>query len=156
MTTTVVALLDSLRAHLTEFELPELCSVHVTRYGPNVTAQLASRRESPEIASALLAWADTLTGVTTEAWLVPGDDSVHLSVLGQLPRGVWVRCEQIAESVAELDTELRALGVRGRLTPLDLPPTSGIHVGLSIMIFPGVGTGKGAPDLGECGLSRSA
>jgi hypothetical protein len=31
-------------------------------------------------------------------------------------------CEQIAESVAELDTELRAAGVRGRLTPLDLPP----------------------------------
>jgi hypothetical protein len=30
-------------------------------------------------------------------------------------------CEQIAESVAELDSELRALGVRGRLTPLDLP-----------------------------------
>ncbi len=31
-------------------------------------------------------------------------------------------CEQITESVAELDTELRALGVRGRLTPLDAPP----------------------------------
>ncbi len=31
-------------------------------------------------------------------------------------------CEQIAESVAELDTELRSLGVRGRLTPLDPPP----------------------------------
>ena len=30
--------------------------------------------------------------------------------------------EQIAESVAELDTELRALGVRGRLAPLDPPP----------------------------------
>jgi hypothetical protein len=29
--------------------------------------------------------------------------------------------EQIAESVAELDTELRALGVRGRLAPLDRP-----------------------------------
>ena len=29
--------------------------------------------------------------------------------------------EQIAESVAELDTELRALGVRGRLAPLDSP-----------------------------------
>ncbi|MBV9060166.1 MAG: replication initiator protein [Pseudonocardiales bacterium] len=29
--------------------------------------------------------------------------------------------EQIAESVAELDTELRALGVRGRLAPLDPP-----------------------------------
>jgi Replication initiator protein, pSAM2 len=31
-------------------------------------------------------------------------------------------CEQIAESVAELDAELRSLGVRGRLTPLDPPP----------------------------------
>ena len=30
--------------------------------------------------------------------------------------------EQIADSVAELDTELRTLGVRGRLTPLDPPP----------------------------------
>jgi hypothetical protein len=30
-------------------------------------------------------------------------------------------CEQIADSVAELDTELRAAGVRGRLTPLDPP-----------------------------------
>ncbi len=32
-------------------------------------------------------------------------------------------CEQIADSVAELDAELRALGVRGRLTPLDRPAT---------------------------------
>jgi hypothetical protein len=31
-------------------------------------------------------------------------------------------CEQIAESVAELDAELRAAGVRGRLAPLDAPP----------------------------------
>ena len=30
-------------------------------------------------------------------------------------------CEQIADSVAELDTELRQTGVRGRLTPLDPP-----------------------------------
>ncbi|MGH3871796.1 MAG: replication initiator [Pseudonocardiaceae bacterium] len=36
--------------------------------------------------------------------------------------GDEVSCEQIAESVAELNTELRALGVRGRLTPLDPPP----------------------------------
>jgi Replication initiator protein, pSAM2 len=32
-------------------------------------------------------------------------------------------CEQIAEAVAELDTELRSLGVRGRLTPLDHHPS---------------------------------
>jgi hypothetical protein len=31
-------------------------------------------------------------------------------------------CEQIADSVTELDAELRSLGVRGRLTPLDPPP----------------------------------
>jgi hypothetical protein len=31
-------------------------------------------------------------------------------------------CEQIAESVAELDGQLRALGVRGRLTPLQPSP----------------------------------
>jgi hypothetical protein len=36
--------------------------------------------------------------------------------------GDYLTCEQIADSVAELDTELRATGVRGRLTPLDPPP----------------------------------
>jgi hypothetical protein len=33
--------------------------------------------------------------------------------------GDELTCEQIAESVAELDCELRAAGIRGRLTPLD-------------------------------------
>jgi hypothetical protein len=33
---------------------------------------------------------------------------------------------------------------------------SGIHVGLRIMDLVGVVTVKGAPDLGGCGLSRSA
>jgi hypothetical protein len=33
--------------------------------------------------------------------------------------GDELTCEQIADSVAELDTELHAAGVRGRLTPLD-------------------------------------
>jgi hypothetical protein len=36
--------------------------------------------------------------------------------------GDALTCEQIAESVAELDTALRAAGVRGRFTPLDAPP----------------------------------
>jgi Replication initiator protein, pSAM2 len=37
-------------------------------------------------------------------------------------RGDEISCEQIADSVAEVDTELRAAGVRGRLTPLDPAP----------------------------------
>jgi len=35
--------------------------------------------------------------------------------------GDEVSCEEIADSVAELDAKLRAAGVRGRLTPLDAP-----------------------------------
>jgi FtsP/CotA-like multicopper oxidase with cupredoxin domain len=90
--TTAIELLDSIRAHLATFELPDLWSVHVVASfsGPNVTVQLA-RRDSPEIAGALLAWANTLTGVTAEAWRVPHGDTVHLSVIGQLPGGVSIR-----------------------------------------------------------------
>jgi hypothetical protein len=36
--------------------------------------------------------------------------------------GDEITCEQLADSIAELDTELRAAGVRGRLAPLDPPP----------------------------------
>ncbi len=90
--TTTVDLLDSIRAHLAAFELPDLCSVHVTRScsGPNVTAQLAGHTP-PQITGALLAWADTLAGVTAEAWRVPSCDTVHLSVIGWLRGGVSVR-----------------------------------------------------------------
>jgi hypothetical protein len=90
--TTVVDQLDSLRAHLAAFEVPELCSVHATRSwdGPSVTAQLACH-QPPQIATGLLAWADTLTEVTAEAWRVPSGDSVHLSVIGRLPEGISIR-----------------------------------------------------------------
>jgi hypothetical protein len=37
-------------------------------------------------------------------------------------QGDQLSCEQISDSVAELDAALRAAGVRGRLTPLDPPP----------------------------------
>jgi hypothetical protein len=89
---TVVDRLDSLRAHLTAFELPELYSVTVvTAVGTlTVSAQLAAHHP-PQIATGLLAWADTLTDVTTEAWRVPSGDTVHLSVIGRLPDGVTIR-----------------------------------------------------------------
>jgi len=90
--TTAVELLDSIRAHLVEFELPDLYSVNLTRSfsGPSVTAQLGCHTP-PQIAAALLVWADTLTRVTVEAWRVPSGDCVHLSVIGRLPGGVLVR-----------------------------------------------------------------
>lgn len=90
--TTTVDLLDALCAHLTEFELPTIASVHVAAAipAPQVTVQLACH-QPPEIARALLTWADTLTRVTAEAWRVPCGDSVHLSVMGLLPSGASVQ-----------------------------------------------------------------
>jgi hypothetical protein len=92
MSATILDQLEALRAHLTAFELPDLYSVHViTDAGePGVTLQLAAHQPSP-IATALLAWAKTLTEVTIEAWRVPRGDSVHLSLIGQLPGDVTIR-----------------------------------------------------------------
>jgi hypothetical protein len=89
---TVIDQLNSLRAHLAGFELPELYSVNVITAsgGPTASAQLACHHP-PQIATGLLAWADTLTEVTIEAWRVPSGDSVHLSVIGRLPDGVSIR-----------------------------------------------------------------
>lgn len=90
--TTTVELLDAFRAHLAAFEVPDLCSVTVTRSfsEPSVTAQLACHTP-PQIASALLAWADTLTDTTIEAWRVPNGNYVHLSVTGRFPGGVSIQ-----------------------------------------------------------------
>jgi hypothetical protein len=92
MSTTVIDLLDALRTHLNDFELPPLGSVHFTTYsgGVQVSLQLATHH-LPEIANGLLAWADTLTHATTEAWRVPRGDSLHLAVTGRLPEGIQVQ-----------------------------------------------------------------
>jgi hypothetical protein len=89
---TTVDVLDAIRAHLAGFELPEPYSVHAVRAwsGLTVSMQLACHH-LPEIATELLAWADTLTDVTAEAWRVPSGNSVHLSVIGRLPNGVAIR-----------------------------------------------------------------
>ena len=86
MSTTVIDLLDSLRAHLASCDLPAPCAMSLTTYpgGPSVSMQIACR-EPHETAAALLAWADTLTGITAQAWRVPTGDSVHLSITGHLP-----------------------------------------------------------------------
>jgi hypothetical protein len=92
MTTTAIELLDALRTHLRTFNVPAPWSVNLTLFsgGPNLSVQI-TRREPPEIASALLVWADTLTDVTAEAWRTPEGDSVHLAVTGYLSAGVSLR-----------------------------------------------------------------
>ncbi len=88
-----VDLLDAIHTHLASFELPAFASVHVATPLPGeeaITVQLG-RHNLNEIASALLAWADTLTAVTAQAWRVPSGHSVHLSVTGQLTRGARMR-----------------------------------------------------------------
>ena len=54
-----------------------------------------------------------------------------------------------ASSRAAADHRRDELLARVQAEPV---PASGIHVRLLIMVFRGVGTRKGAPDLGECGL----
>jgi hypothetical protein len=89
--TTTTDLLEVMRVHLAAFEVPALFSVRLTpsTVGPNVSAQLADQHPS-QIAAGLLAWADTLTEITTTAWRVPNGECVHLSVTGLLSDGVTV------------------------------------------------------------------
>lgn len=90
---TTLDLLEGLHTHLTGFELPQLCSVTLTHSlseEASVTAQLA-HHTPPQTRAALLAWADTLTEVSAEAWRVPNGHSVHLSVLGRLSSGAPIR-----------------------------------------------------------------
>jgi hypothetical protein len=92
ITTTSVDLLAAIGAHLAEFELPAIASIHIDASPPGapVTVQLHHRGPAA-LAPGLLAWADTLTEITTEAWRVPEGDSVHLSVTGLLPDGTTVQ-----------------------------------------------------------------
>lgn len=88
---TQVDLLDLVRTHLAEFELPALWSINITTavIARKVSVQLDCD-ECPKVAGALLAWADTLSEVTAEVWQVPRGDSVHLSVIGRLSDGTKV------------------------------------------------------------------
>ena len=91
-TTNTTELLAALGTHLAEFELPAIASVHLCGYtsGAPVTVQLSCGAPAA-IAAGLLAWADTLTEITAEAWRVPQHHSVHLSVIGRLPGGTSVQ-----------------------------------------------------------------
>lgn len=89
---TTVDLLGTIRAHLTAVELPQVYSVNlVTTHGGSAVSMQLACHHLPDIASGLLAWAETLTNVTAEVWRVPSGDSVHLSVIGRFSEGVPIR-----------------------------------------------------------------
>lgn len=78
---TLVQAAHLLATHLTEHALPEpglLEVVSKTRQS-RATAQVHSLTV-PEVAAELLAWADTLTTVTVQAWRPPSGDRVHLAM----------------------------------------------------------------------------
>ncbi|HXT45837.1 MAG TPA: hypothetical protein VN748_17265 [Pseudonocardiaceae bacterium] len=87
--TNTVDLIRALNTHLDEFELPAMASVRASAYTSQLTVQLPASAPS-SIAAGLLAWADTLTDITAEAWRDPHGDSMHLSVTGLLPDGTTV------------------------------------------------------------------
>lgn len=74
-----------LAGHLADHALPEPVSLTVTTsYGDStVTAQLRGTTV-PGVAGDLIAWADTLSVVTVEAWWPSERDRVHLSILGTI------------------------------------------------------------------------
>lgn len=85
---TMVRLLSSIREHLATHRLPaEIASVAVgsdTISGEHITVHLR-HVELPELASALLGWADTIMQITVSAWRPRHGETVHLTLTGQLP-----------------------------------------------------------------------
>lgn len=138
MTTALtVELLAVLGTHLGDFELPGVASVHITigTAGPEVCVQLACHHQPPAVAAGLLAWADTLTETSAQAWRVPRGDTVHLSITGRLPGGTEVLvyggvpvtdlrlCADLAPGAKQTLTlaALRCLAIPGLVTEEVIP-----------------------------------
>lgn len=74
-----------LATHLADHELPEPASLQVvTRAGQSEVRAQVHSLTVPRVAAELLAWADTLTTVTVQAWRPPNGASVHLSIASTL------------------------------------------------------------------------
>src|SRR2546423_10856200 len=82
---TFVQAAEMLAAHLADHTLPEPTSLRVNTTGVHseVMAQLRSTTV-PTVVTDLLAWADTLTTVTVQAWRGPAGGRGHLSIASTL------------------------------------------------------------------------
>jgi hypothetical protein len=85
MAVTFVQAAQLLAGHLAGHQLPQPASLLVmTRAGRSqLQAQVHSNTVS-KVAADQLAWADTLTTVTVQAWRSPSGDRVHLSITSTL------------------------------------------------------------------------
>jgi len=74
-----------LTSHLADHVLPEPASLEVISrtHQSRLTVQVYSLTV-PEVAAEVLAWADTLTTVTVQAWRTPTGDRAHLSMASAL------------------------------------------------------------------------
>ena len=103
-------LLDAIRTHLDAFELPPPWSIYLASNSDRPAASVTlGIREPSQIGLGLLAWADSLTDVTAQIWRPPSGDTVHLSITGQLSKGVVIRVS------GHLPVSRRGIG--GDLTP---------------------------------------
>ncbi|MFF4597108.1 hypothetical protein [Amycolatopsis sp. NPDC001319] len=82
--------LDAIRDHLDLHQLPPVASLDVTAWSRPITVQL-DVDGLPEVARALVVWANTLDDVTASLWRVHEGVSVHLSILGRTSCGIPVR-----------------------------------------------------------------
>jgi len=90
--TIMANLLRAISAHLAGFELAPPWSVSITPSQPDRDIQVQLECVEPaETATTLLAWADTLTEVTAEAWRCYDGHRLHLSITGKLSTGATVR-----------------------------------------------------------------
>jgi hypothetical protein len=82
---TLVQAAHLLATHLADHALPEpACLEVISRaHHSRLTVQVQSMTV-PKIATEVLAWADTLTTVTVQAWRPPAGDRVHLSMASTL------------------------------------------------------------------------
>jgi hypothetical protein len=82
---TLVQAAHLLATHLADHALPEpACLEVISRtHHSCLTVQVRSMAV-PEVAREVLAWADTLTAVTVQAWRTPAGDRVHLSMASTL------------------------------------------------------------------------
>lgn len=82
---TFVQAAELLAEHLAHHQLPEPASLVVMTRAQRSEGKAQLRCNTlSTVAAQLLAWADTLSTVTVEAWRTPSGDRVHLSIASTL------------------------------------------------------------------------